>query len=284
MATPPAPPTAGQAATPSTPATPRLAAKLVAREDLPANAADRPTLRATPAPRWTITRESSKETVRMRDVLPRPRPLTPRPRNAAQRRTPSEVQAAHASLASLSAGPMDTVQTDVRDSGRARSHLGRSIVSARPATSQDYRLTEEQRASRASAAARAADRSARTAGDRSDRAPSSVDRADTCWADRDRALLLAEEAAVRAAALRGIRDELEDGFEQAFARPIGESMLSRPATGPGIVPESFRPQAATPLAPWRQNSTRTQSLAGTRCGPNVMGPYRPSDLEGNVKG
>jgi hypothetical protein len=43
MATPSVPPTAGQATTPSTPATPGLAANLVAREDLPTNAADRPT-------------------------------------------------------------------------------------------------------------------------------------------------------------------------------------------------------------------------------------------------
>jgi hypothetical protein len=172
-------------------------------------------LRAIAAPRWTDARESSTETVRMRNVQPRRRPLTPRPHNAAQRRTPSEVPAAHASLASSSTGPMDTVQPDVQDSGRASSHLGGSEIPARtsasqdnrpplqapnlvpqqpayppplqapnlvprqpayPPSPQDYRRTEEQRAaSWVSAAARAADRSSRMTDVRSNRMTSSVE-------------------------------------------------------------------------------------------------------------
>jgi hypothetical protein len=212
MATPSAPTTAGQATTPSTPATPGLAANLVARDDLPTNTADWPTLRATLAPRWARNRDSSAETVRAHVVLPRQRPLTPRPHAVAQRRTPSEVQAARASVASSSTGPMGAIRTDVQDSGRAR----RSSISARPATSQDYRLTEEERAaSRTSAAARAADRS--SARSTPDRLESSLERADLRWADRARTLRIVEDAATRASAIRAIRDELEEGFEQAPA-------------------------------------------------------------------
>jgi hypothetical protein len=196
MAFPFAPATAGQASTPSTPATPGRAANLVARGDIPPNQADQPIAHATLAPRWALSRDSSNETVRARTVPPRQRPLTPRPHAAAQRRTPSDVQDVLTRMASSTTGPMDTVKTDVQDPGRT----GRSSLSARPATSQDYRLTEEEwAASRASAAARAADHSARTA---QDRLETSIERADRHWADRARAQREAEDAAAAESAAR----------------------------------------------------------------------------------
>jgi hypothetical protein len=67
---------------------------------------------------------------------------------------------------------------------------------------------------------------------------------------------------------------------------MGESMWSRPATGSGVVPERFRPPAAAPTTPCRQNATRTLSLVEMRYEPGVMGPYGPTDPEdkGHTKG
>jgi hypothetical protein len=259
MTTPSVPATAGQASTPSTPATPGRAANLVAREDLPLNPADQPTERATPVPRWALSRDSSNETVRVRTIPPRQRPLAPRPHVVAQRRTPSDIQDALSRVASSTAGPMDTVRADVQDSGRTR----RISLSARPATSQDYWLTEEERAARrASAAARAANRASDTAREREE---SSIERADRARAQR------AEDAATR--------EVLEEGFAEASAAPWNESMWSRPSLGPQ--------SAATTFAPWRRpDASRAQSLAEPRFGPNTMGPYGPIDPEarGDTKG